>query len=116
MFTSSDAAPLAQLSGAWFVPPVVTIVPLAMLPLLSPDNATDWLVLAWAFLGMGAVLYLVVTATLFVRSISHPLPPAALAPTLFIGMGPAGLLGLGEGAWFGWLRSVSTSGWRILHW
>jgi tellurite resistance protein TehA-like permease len=29
-----------------------------------------------------------------VRSISHPLPPAGLAPTLFIGMGPAGLLGL----------------------
>jgi tellurite resistance protein TehA-like permease len=26
--------------------------------------------------------------------VSHPLPPDALAPTLFIGMGPAGLLGL----------------------
>lgn len=96
MFTSKDTA-LAQISGAWFVPPVVAIiVPLALLPVVVryPDLAPDLLALSWAFLGMGAVLYLVVTATLFVRSVSHPLPPAALAPTLFIGMGPAGLLGL----------------------
>jgi C4-dicarboxylate transporter/malic acid transport protein len=96
VFTSRDAA-LAQMSGAWFVPPVVTIiVPLAAIPLIlaNPGAAPDLLALSWAFLGMGAVLYLVVTATLFMRSISHPLPPAGLAPTLFIGMGPAGLLAL----------------------
>jgi C4-dicarboxylate transporter/malic acid transport protein len=96
IFTSRDAA-LAQMSGAWFVPPVVTIiVPLALLPLITehPGAAPDLLAISWAFLGMGAVLYLVVTATLFMRSISHPLPPAGLAPTLFIGMGPAGLLAL----------------------
>jgi C4-dicarboxylate transporter/malic acid transport protein len=96
MFTSTDAS-LVQMSGAWFVPPVVTIiVPLALLPIIAgnPGTAADLVALAWAFLGMGAVLYLVVTATLFMRSISHPLPPAGLAPTLFIGMGPAGLMGL----------------------
>jgi C4-dicarboxylate transporter/malic acid transport protein len=96
ILTSRDAA-LAQMSGAWFVPPVVTIiVPLALLPLVPANQgiAADLVALSWAFLGMGAVLYLVVTATLFMRSISHPLPPAGLAPTLFIGMGPAGLLGL----------------------
>lgn len=96
IFTSRDVA-LAQMSGAWFVPPVVTIiVPLALLPLILAHQgiAPDLIALSWAFLGMGAVLYLVVTATLFTRSISHPLPPAGLAPTLFIGMGPAGLLGL----------------------
>ncbi len=96
VFTSKDAA-LVQMSGAWFVPPVVTIiVPLAVLPLLvaNPGAAADLMALSWAFLGMGAILYVVVTATLFMRSISHPLPPAGLAPTLFIGMGPAGLLGL----------------------
>jgi peptidoglycan/LPS O-acetylase OafA/YrhL len=38
----------------------------------NPAIATDLVVLSWAFLGMGAVLYLVVTATLFMRSISHP--------------------------------------------
>lgn len=96
VFTSDDPA-LVQMSGAWFVPPVVTIiVPLALLPIIAahPSAAADLLAVAWAFLGMGAVLYLVVTATLFMRSISHPLPPAGLAPTLFIGMGPAGLMGL----------------------
>jgi C4-dicarboxylate transporter/malic acid transport protein len=96
MFTSTDAS-LVQMSGAWFVPPVVTIiVPLALVPVIvgNPDIAADLVALSWAFLGMGAVLYLVVTATLFMRSISHPLPPAGLAPTLFIGMGPAGLMGL----------------------
>ena len=96
VFTSTDPS-LAQMSGAWFVPPVVTIiVPLALLPIIAahPGSAIDLLVVAWSFLGMGAVLYLVVTATLFMRSISHPLPPAGLAPTLFIGMGPAGLMGL----------------------
>lgn len=96
VFTSRDAQ-LAQVSGAWFVPPVVTVIaPLAMLPVVvaHPGAAPDLLALAWALLGMGAVLYLVVTATLFVRSVTHPLPPAGLAPTLFIGMGPAGLLGL----------------------
>jgi C4-dicarboxylate transporter/malic acid transport protein len=96
VFTSADPA-MAHMSGAWFVPPVVTIiVPLALLPIIAahPEAAVDLLVVAWAFLGIGAVLYLVVTATLFARSISHPLPPAGLAPSLFIGMGPAGLLGL----------------------
>ena len=96
VFTSTDPT-LAQMSGAWFVPPVVTIVvPLALLPIIAahPGAATDLLVVAWAFLGMGAVLYLVVAATLFMRSISHPLPPVGLAPTLFIGMGPAGLIAL----------------------
>jgi C4-dicarboxylate transporter/malic acid transport protein len=96
MFTTEDPV-LAQVSGAWFVPPVVTIiVPLAVVPLViaNPGAATDLLVVAWAFLGIGAVLYLVVTAALFLRSISHPLPPVGLAPTLFIGMGPAGLLAL----------------------
>lgn len=96
VFTSTDTA-LAQLSGAWFVPPVVTvIVPLALLPLIAsnPPLASDLIAVAWAFLGIGAVLYVVVTATLFLRSVSHPLPPAGLAPTLMIGMGPAGLIGL----------------------
>lgn len=72
------------------------ITPLALLPIITahPGLATDLIAVGWAFLGMGGVLYLVVTATLFMRSISHPLPPAGLTPTLFIGMGPAGLLAL----------------------
>jgi tellurite resistance protein TehA-like permease len=88
---------MPQISGAWFIPPVVTIiVPLAMLPLVAEfdDLAGDLLAIAWGFLGVGTLLYILVAATLFLRSVSHPLPPAALAPTLIIGMGPAGLIGL----------------------
>jgi C4-dicarboxylate transporter/malic acid transport protein len=94
---TSQGTELAQVSGAWFVPPVVTIiVPLALLPLIDarPGIALDLLIVAWGFLGIGAVLYLTVIAALFLRSVGHPLPPAALAPTLFIGMGPAGLIAL----------------------
>jgi C4-dicarboxylate transporter/malic acid transport protein len=96
LFTS-QGTPTEQISGAWFIPPVVTIIiPLALVPLALelPDLSADLLALGWAFLGMGAVLYFVVTAVLFLRTVSHPLPPDALAPTLFIGMGPAGLMGL----------------------
>ena len=44
MFTSQDAA-LVQMSGAWFVPPVVTIiVPLALLPVIPaiPASPPTW--------------------------------------------------------------------------
>lgn len=96
LFTS-QSIPTEHISGAWFIPPVVTIIiPLALVPLALelPDISADLLALGWGFLGMGAVLYFVVTAVLFLRTVSHPLPPDALAPTLFIGMGPAGLMGL----------------------
>jgi C4-dicarboxylate transporter/malic acid transport protein len=96
LFTT-DSTPTEQTTGAWFIPPVVTIiVPLTVLPLIEawPSLTSDLIVVAWAFLGMGTVLYLVVTAALFQRSVSHPLPPATLAPTLIIGMGPAGLIAL----------------------
>lgn len=94
---SSEGVPMPQISGTWFVPPVVTIiVPLALVPVILefPKAAGSLLALAWAMLGIGAILYLVITASLFMRMAMHPLPPAKLAPTLVIGMGPAGLIGL----------------------
>lgn len=94
---SSDGVPMPQISGTWFVPPVVTIVvPLALVPIIAefPESAASLLAISWAMLGVGAILYLVITASLFMRMAMHPLPPAKLAPTLVIGMGPAGLIGL----------------------
>ncbi len=94
---TGEGTPMDQVTGAWFIPPVVTIiVPLALVPLAAqlPQAAQTLMVLGWAMLGIGAVLYFLVTAALFLRTITHPLPPAALAPTLVIGVGPAGLLGL----------------------
>ncbi len=96
LFTG-EGTPMEHITGAWFIPPVVTIiVPLALVPLAEelPGAAESLLAAGWALLGIGLVLYLLVTAALFLRTITHPLPAAALAPTLVIGMGPAGLVGL----------------------
>lgn len=87
----------AMISGAWFIPPVVTIVvPTALAPLLlAPSTlANELLWLSWVILGVGALLYFVIVAALFYRTATGSLPPAHLAPTLAIGMGPAGLIGL----------------------
>lgn len=96
IFARGDVAP-PMITGAWFIPPVVTIiVPTALAPTFQTPGAAGkelfWL--SWIFLGIGTLLYLVVVAALFVRSATHPAPPAPLAPTLVIGMGPAGLIAL----------------------
>ena len=85
------------ISGAWFIPPVVTIVvPTALGPLMREPSgwANELLWISWAFLGVGTLLYLIVAGALFFRSATNPAPPAPLAPTLVIGMGPAGLIAL----------------------
>ncbi len=82
-------------NGAWFIPPVVNIVvPLALLPLLphvSHEDALGLLFGAYAFWGMGFVLFLLVASLLYDRLIFHPLPAAPLAPSLWIGLGPIGV-------------------------
>lgn len=91
---------LGQITGAWFIPPVVAIiVPTALSPFIGVregDHALDidLLGISWVMLGIGAALFLAITAILVVRSAIAPLPPAPLAPTLTIGLGPAGLIGL----------------------
>ncbi|HUH53396.1 MAG TPA: hypothetical protein VLZ31_05065 [Microbacteriaceae bacterium] len=96
IFARGDVQP-GMITGVWFIPPVVTIiVPTALAPLLQTagkwQNEVLWI--SWIFFGMGTMLYMVVVATLFYRSATNPLPPAHLAPSLLIGMGPAGLIGL----------------------
>ncbi|HLS00507.1 MAG TPA: hypothetical protein VK054_00775 [Beutenbergiaceae bacterium] len=108
MFRRGDV-PIGQVTGAWFIPPVLTVViPLALAPTFSSgDRLSQELIwVSWAALGMGSMLYLGLTAVLVYRHVVAPLPPGVLAPTLIIGMGPAGLIGLdalvlapGSGAW-----------------
>jgi C4-dicarboxylate transporter/malic acid transport protein len=82
-------------NGGWFIPPVVSIIiPLTLIPLLPHvgSGAGRLLLLAgYAGLGMGFFLFLLVAAVLFGRLIFHPLPPAQLAPSLWIGLGPIGV-------------------------
>lgn len=94
LFTSegldADAA-----NGGWFIPPVVSIIiPLTLIPLLPHvgDSAAQLLLLTgYAGLGIGLLLFLLVAAVLFGRLVFHPLPPAPLAPSLWIGLGPIGV-------------------------
>ncbi len=94
LFVSHPVGPELA-NGAWFIPPVVNIVvPLALLPLLPHVGHEDAIALlfgAYAFWGMGFVLFLLVASLLYDRLIFHPLPAAPLAPSLWIGLGPIGV-------------------------
>lgn len=85
----------ASVNGGWFIPPVVTIIiPVALAALVPHVGARDarlLLVLGYATFGMGFVLFLLTMGLLFARLVLHPLPPAALAPTVWIALGPVGV-------------------------
>ncbi len=94
LFVSHPVGPELA-NGAWFIPPVVNIVvPLALLPLLAHvghEEAAALLFGAYAFWGMGFVLFVLVASLVYDRLIFHPLPAAPLAPSLWIGLGPIGV-------------------------
>ncbi|MHB1594072.1 MAG: SLAC1 family transporter [Streptosporangiaceae bacterium] len=82
-------------NGGWFIPPVVTIiVPVVLVPLLhqvGPSAARLLLFTGYAFWGTGFLLFVLVLSMLHDRMIVHALPPAAMAPSLWIVLGPAGV-------------------------
>jgi C4-dicarboxylate transporter/malic acid transport protein len=91
-----DAIELRQVNGGWFIPPVANIVvPAAAAPLISswgsPEACRAVCVVAFAFLGIGFFLFLVVGVLLIARLVDHGLPEAHLIPTLWIGLGPIGV-------------------------
>jgi C4-dicarboxylate transporter/malic acid transport protein len=87
--------PAAAVNGGWFIPPVVTIIiPMALAPLMphvGAGTARLLLALGYATFGMGLLLFLLTMGLLHDRLVLHPLPPAALAPTVWIGLGPVGV-------------------------
>lgn len=93
LFTG-EVAPTV-VNGGWFIPPVVTIIiPVALaslVPHVSIGGARLLLVLGYAAFGMGFLLFLLTMGLLFARLVLHPLPPAALAPTVWIALGPVGV-------------------------
>ena len=82
-------------NGGWFIPPVVTIiVPVVLVPLLhqvGPSAARLLVFTGYAFWGVGFLLFLLVLSMLHDRMIVHALPLAAMAPSLWIVLGPAGV-------------------------
>lgn len=94
LFTAANTAP-GTVNGGWFIPPVVNIVvPMALVPLVpgsSPSTARLLLIASYASWGMGFLLFVLVLSMLHQRLVLHPLPPAAVAPSLWIGLGPVGV-------------------------
>ncbi len=92
---SSEGLATDAANGGWFIPPVANIVIplplLALLPHVSASSARLLLLAGYAGLGTGLLLFLLVAGTLFGRLVHHPLPPAPLAPSLWIGLGPIGV-------------------------
>ncbi len=93
---TSEHIPLDHVHGGWFIPPVAAIVvPATAAPLIptwgSPELGYAVSLIAFAFTGIGLLLFLIVLALLFMRLVAHPLPHPHLGPTLWIGLGPVGV-------------------------
>lgn len=92
---SARSTAMESVNGAWFIPPVANIVvPLILLPFMAhatPTMARLLLLTSYAFWGMGFMLFLLVLSLLHDRLVLHPLPLAAMAPSLVIALGPVGV-------------------------
>lgn len=93
---AADGIELEHVNGGWFIPPVANIVvPAAAAPLISSwvsEGACRYAcIVAFSFLGIGVLLFLVVGVLLVARLIEHGLPEAHLIPTVWIGLGPIGV-------------------------
>ena len=88
---------LEGVNGGWLIPPVMNLlVPIALTPLIvaNPDDAAALLLPGFAFYGIGVLLFLAMLPLLIARlALRDPLP-AAMAPSMWIPLAPAGIMGL----------------------
>jgi C4-dicarboxylate transporter/malic acid transport protein len=110
LFVSQGVA-AEQVTGGWFIPAVVNIfAPVVFMPLLpsvDAETARLLVVISAAGWGIGFFLFLLVAATFYSRLVLQPLPAAALAPSLWINLGPVSagslsLLALAQGGPKAW--------------
>ena len=88
---------LEDVNGGWLIPPVMNaLVPVALSALIvaNPSLAPLLVYVGAAFLGVGIVLFLALFAILMSRLTLRGPTPASLAPSLWIPLAPAGILGL----------------------
>jgi C4-dicarboxylate transporter/malic acid transport protein len=93
---TSRGTVMEAVNGSWFIPPVANIVVPVVLAALAahatpPAMARLLMLTGYAFWGMGLILFLLVLSMLHDRLILHPLPHAAMAPSLVITLGPVGV-------------------------
>lgn len=90
--------PAESVNGGWFIPPVVTIIiPMGVAPLVAKADTSIaglLIVASYALYGMGFLLFVLTLGLVYDRLVLHPLPPAPLAPTVWIGLGPIGVAAL----------------------
>lgn len=84
-------------SLGWLIPPVSAL----LVPVLGGSLSIEFAGTAWGavnmiasllFLGIGGLLFIIVMTVVFARYIFHPLPPAQLAPTLWVGIAPTSIM------------------------
>lgn len=92
-----ENTPPQMINFSWFIPPVGSVlVPLVGNPLAiilykqGSIWAQDVLLINITFLGIGILLFFFIGAFIFSRMVQHPLPPAAMAPSFWILLGPIG--------------------------
>lgn len=88
---------LAGVNGGWLIPPVMNlIVALALTPLIAANASTAPLLLliGFAFFGIGTVLFMAILTLLVARLALHEPVPPVMAPTMWIPLAPAGIIGL----------------------
>lgn len=92
-----SAPGLEGVNGGWLIPPVMNLlVALALAPLIAanPGSAPLLLVVAFGFYGIGVILFLAILTLVIARlALRDPLP-AAMAPTMWIPLAPAGMIGV----------------------
>jgi C4-dicarboxylate transporter/malic acid transport protein len=88
---------LQGVNGGWLIPPVMNLlVPVALTPLIvaNPGAAPILVLVGFAFYGIGLVLFLAVFTLLVARLAFRGPLPAAMIPSLWIPLAPAGILGV----------------------
>ena len=96
VLTSRGELRLASVHGGWLIPPAMNLlVPLAITPLVfaNPGTAPILVLAGFAYLGIGAFLFLAVFALIVARVMTCPPGSALMAPSLWVPLAPAGLLG-----------------------
>lgn len=96
--TGRGSKGLDGVNGSWLIPPVCTmLVALAVAPVIveAPSGVAEVLLLVgYAFLGAGLFMFVVMLALLVARLIFGTRLPGRLAPTMWVPLAPAGILGI----------------------
>ncbi len=88
----TDVIDFTHVNYSWLIPPVASIVvTLVGIPVATIYSSKAVAFLSLWFFGIGMFLFLFVGGFVFMRMISHQLPPCPMAPSFWIMLGPIGV-------------------------